>query len=171
MNVILVGYRGCGKSTIGRKLADRLWQTFVDTDELIVRRAGKPINRIFAEDGEPAFRDLESAVLREVLAADETIIALGGGTVIREENRRLIKSSGAKVIYLRCDIGVLDQRIQSDARTGENRPALTALGGGLEEITLKIAEREPLYREVMTAEFDVTHQTVDDAVHRIVRML
>ncbi|MFI5379199.1 MAG: shikimate kinase [Tepidisphaerales bacterium] len=171
MNVILIGYRGCGKTTIGRKLADRLWQTFVDVDDLIVQRAGKSIKRIFEEDGEPHFRETESAVLREVLAADETVIALGGGTVIREENRRLIKSSGAKVIYLRCDPGVLDKRIQSDAKTGEARPALTELGGGIDEIKLKLAEREPLYREVMTGEFEVTHQTVDDTVHRIARML
>ncbi len=171
MNVILIGYRGCGKSTIGRKLADRLWQTFVDVDELIVRRAGKTIKRIFEEDGEPHFRDIESDVLREVLAADETVIALGGGTVIREENRRLIQASRSKVIYLRCEVEVLHQRIHADDKTSETRPALTHLGGNLEEIQLKLAEREPLYRQVMTAEFDVTHQTVDDAVHRIARML
>ena len=171
MNVILIGYRGCGKSTIGRKLADRLWQPFVDLDELIIRRAGKSIKRIFAEDGEPRFRDIESDVLREALSADETVIGLGGGTVIREENRRLIRTSGSKVIYLRCEVEVLHNRISADDKTGENRPALTPLGGGIEEIQLKLAEREPLYREVMTAEFDVTHQTVDDAVHRIARML
>jgi shikimate kinase len=171
MNVILIGYRGCGKTTIGQKLADRLWQTFVDIDDLIVRRAGKNIKQIFEEDGEPAFRDIESSVLREVLATDDTVIGLGGGTVIRDENRKLLKSSGAKIIYLRCELAELDRRIRADTRTAETRPALTHLGGTIDEIRVKLAEREPHYREVMTSELEVTNLTPADAVHHIARML
>jgi shikimate kinase len=171
MNVLLIGYRGSGKTTIGRRLADRLWWNFVDLDERLVARAGKSIRRIFEEDGEAAFRDLESALLQEALAADETVFATGGGVVVREENRRLIRQSGAKVIYLRCEPAELHRRIQADTATAEMRPALTALGGSEAEVAQKLAEREPLYREVMTAELDVTHLTIDEAIPRLARML
>ena len=90
MSVFLIGYRGSGKTTIGRRLADRLWQTFVDTDELIVRKAGRSIDRgdLRRPGGEPAFRDLRVGGRRATCCklADH-VIALGGGAVLREENR------------------------------------------------------------------------------------
>src|ERR1041384_8014026 len=103
MNVALIGYRGCGKTTIGKKLADRLWQKFIDIDELIVQKAGKNIRQIFAEDGEPHYRDIETECLREALQVPEHVLALGGGSLGREENRQMLKAAEAKVIYLRCD--------------------------------------------------------------------
>jgi shikimate kinase len=171
MSIFLMGYRGSGKTTIGRKLADRLWQTFVDTDELIVRKASKSIKEIFAQDGEPAFRDLESEIIREVALLDDHVIALGGGAVLRPENRAALKKDGHKVIYLKCDPDVMLKRIQADAATTDTRPNLTTLGGGIEEIRKLLAEREPVYRETMTAELDVTHLSPEDAVVYIVRLL
>src|SRR5687767_5894167 len=103
MNVVLVGARGCGKTTIGKRLADRLWQTYIDIDELIVRKAGKNIKEIFEEDGEAHFREIETACLRECLQVPDTVIGLGGGTVTIGVNRELLKESGAKVIYLKCE--------------------------------------------------------------------
>src|SRR6185436_8394699 len=102
MSVVLIGYRGSGKSTVGKRLADRLWQPFVDTDELIVRKAGKTIREIFEKQGEKAFRDLESTIVRDTLMLQEHVISLGGGALLREENRAALKASGHKVVYLKC---------------------------------------------------------------------
>ena len=171
MSIVLIGYRGCGKSTVGRKLADRLWQKFVDSDDLIVRKAGKSIREIFEQQGEAAFRDLETQVVRELAAVPDQVVALGGGALQREENRQALKAGGHKLIYLRCEPEELFRRIQEDPQTGEARPSLTPLGGGLEEIKALLAEREPVYRSVMTAELEVTNLTPEEAVQYIVRLL
>lgn len=171
MNAILIGYRGCGKTTVGRKLADRLWQKFIDLDERIVQAAGKSISQIFAEDGEERFRELETQVLGEALKLDEHVLGLGGGAVIREQNRKMIQESGAKVIYLRCDAQELLRRIQADQCTAQMRPSLTALGGGIEEIRQVLTEREPIYRELKHMELDVTRMSPNDAVVHIARLL
>lgn len=171
MSIVLIGYRGCGKTTIGRRLADRLWQPFVDTDELIVARAGKTIADIFEQHGEAHFRDLETQVVKDACGMAEHVIALGGGALVREENRQALKDSGHKVIYLKCDPRELLKRIQADARSPDSRPPLTGAGGGLEEIKKVLAEREAVYRTAMSAELDVTHLTPEDACVYIVRLL
>ncbi len=171
MSIVLIGYRGSGKSTIGKRLADKLWQPFYDTDEAIVTLAGKSIAEIFEQQGEQTFRDLETAAVLHGCGLKEHVIALGGGALGREENRHALKESGHKVIYLKCDPKVLYQRIRQDPQTGASRPNLTTLGGGLEEISKLIAEREPIYRQVMRAELDVTYLTPDEAVVYIVRLL
>src|SRR4051812_1385007 len=123
MSLFLIGYRGSGKSTVGRRLADRLWQEFLDSDELIVRQAGKTIREIFEQEGEPGFRDRESLVVRELAAVPEDqVIALGGGAVLREENRRALRDGGHKVIYLKCEPAELHRRIHADPQTAANRP-------------------------------------------------
>lgn len=170
MDVVLIGYRGSGKTTIGKKLADRLWTKFTDLDDLVVAKAGKTIKAIFEEDGEERFRDLETQCLREALGG-EGVLALGGGTLVRESNRRLVKESGVKAIYLKCDPKTLHARIHADARTAETRPALTDLGGSLEEVHALLEVREPLYREVKTSELDVTNLSVDEALVYIARMM
>jgi shikimate kinase len=171
MSIALIGYRGSGKSTTGKRLADRLWQPFVDTDELVVKKAGKDIRTIFAEQGEGAFRDLEAKVVAEVCKLGEHVIALGGGAVLREENRRAIREAKLKVIYLRCEPQELLKRIESDPQSRAARPNLTELGGGIDEIRKVLAEREPIYRSVMTAELDVTNLSPQDAVVYITRLL
>jgi shikimate kinase len=170
MSIVLIGYRGSGKTTIGKRLADRLWQTFVDVDELIVRKAGRSIRDIFEQEGEESFRTMESEVLREVALLEDHVIATGGGSLMREENRKALKDAGHRIIYLKCDPDLLWQRIQTDPNTSANRPDLTPTGG-VEEIRQKIAEREPVYRQVMHAELDVSNLTPEDAVVYIVRLL
>jgi shikimate kinase len=172
VSIVLIGYRGSGKSTIGGKLADRLWQPFVDSDELIVRKAGgRTIKEIFETEGEQRFRDLESEIVREVSLLQEHVIALGGGALVREENRKHIKDAGHKVIYLKCSPEVLLKHIQDDPDTNMTRPPLTHLGGSVEEIRKLLAEREPIYRQAMTAELEVTNLTPEEAVVYIVRLL
>ncbi len=169
--MLLLGYRGSGKTSVGRKLADRLWCDFVDIDEQIVLRAGKSIKEIFQTSGESAFRDLETSVLLDVIKRETDVISCGGGIILRDANRDAIKSSKLSRIYLRCDPEVLLKRIESDPTTAESRPALTRLGGSIEEVRSLLVEREPLYREVMTAELDVTNLDIDEAVIRVAKLV
>src|SRR5215216_4550350 len=132
MSIVLIGYRGSGKTSIGKRLADRLWQKCIDTDEMVVAKAGKRIAEIFQQDGEAKFREMESAAVREAAAINDVVIALGGGAPLREENRRIIKDAGHRVIYLKCEPEELLRRIRSDPETPKSRPNLTEFGGGLE---------------------------------------
>ena len=170
MSIVLIGYRGCGKTSIGRKLADRLWQPFVDTDDLVVKKAGKSIKDIFEHDGEERFRQLETEVIKEVAKLDEHVIALGGGGATRNENVKILRDAGHKMIYLRCEPAELFRRIQLDPNTGTSRPPLTAKGGGIEEIAAVMAQREPAYRAAAQAELDVTHLSVDEALVYVTRL-
>ena len=171
MSIVLIGARGCGKSTIGRKLADQLWRPFIDVDEQIVRRAGKSIRDIFDQDGEKRFRDLESEVIKQVSPMSDQIIALGGGSLLREENRVTLQSHAHKLIYLRCDPNELYRRIKADPNSGGTRPSLTQFGGDIREIELLIALREPTYHQCKALEIDVTGITPDEAAASILKMI
>jgi shikimate kinase len=167
MGIVLLGYRGSGKTTIGRRLAGRLNVSFVDTDDLIVTAAGRTIREIFEQHGEARFRALEATAVREICGSADKVIALGGGAVLREDNRRLLIASAHHRVYLRSEPEELVQRILADPQTAANRPSLTGLGGGIEEVRMLLAAREPLYREVMTVELDVTGLSVERAVAAI----
>lgn len=160
MQIVLMGMRACGKTTVGKILAGTFDCEFIDVDDLIVRRAGKSIADIFATDGEPHFRDIEACVLEDAMRwTDDRILSLGGGTVLRPSNRELLKRSGAYRVYLKCDTQILHDRMTADPQSAMTRPALTSLGGGLPEIEHLLKIREPLYREVKTTEIDVSHLT------------
>ena len=171
MSIVLIGALGCGKSTIGRKLADQLWKPCVDVDEQIVRRAGKTIRDIFDQDGEKRFRDLESEVIKQVSPMSDQIIALGGGSLLRDENRDVLKAHSHQLIYLRCEAAELFRRIKADPLSGGTRPSLTQFGGDLREIELLVAQREPTYRDCKAVEIDVTRLSPEDAVKMIVKMV
>ena len=109
--IFLTGFMGSGKSTVGKSLSGLLGYPFVDLDELIVQREHRPIAEIFATDGEPYFRDCESAVLQKMSAHQDAIYATGGGLVVRDVNRRQMASLG-KVVYLKTSWPVLKQRLQ-----------------------------------------------------------
>ena len=139
----LIGPRGTGKSTVGRLLAERLGRPFVDADHALEERLGVSIAELFRTHGEPYFRDEESATLR-LLAAQPTplVLATGGGVVLREANRELLRRFGT-VVWLTADPAVLAERLAADP--ANDRPALTSLGA-LAEIRQILAVREPLYR-------------------------
>ena len=154
----LVGYRGTGKSTVGRLLADRLRRPFVDADDWIVERSGRTIRAIFEESGEPVFRDWEERVLREILVErPDAVVATGGGAVLREANRRLLQSFGL-VVWLRAEPDELARRLEADAQTREARPSLTS-AGTLREILDVLEVRTPLYRAVSHVEIDTQGKT------------
>ena len=171
MRVVLIGYRGSGKTTVGRHLAGRLGLPFVDADEELVRDAGRSIKDIFASDGEAAFRDAEAAVLVALLAGPAAVLSLGGGVVLREANRAALRSAGGTRVYLYADVDTLHARIHADPLTAANRPALTHLGGGVEEIRSLLAARDPLYRAVATHVLDVAGVPVDEVAGRVATLV
>jgi shikimate kinase len=141
---------------------------FVDTDDLIIAMAGRSIREIFEQKGEPYFRDLESLAVQD--ACDRNaIIALGGGAILRESNRKHLIASPHRRVYLKCEAQSLHDRIHADPRTAANRPSLTHLAGGIEEIRSLLLIRDPLYRAVMTEELDVTNLSATEAAEQLTR--
>jgi shikimate kinase len=156
--VVLVGPPAAGKTTVGRLLADRLSVPFVDTDDLVVERAGKPVSDIFVDDGEEEFRRLETEALAEALTRD-AVVALGGGAVLADQNRERL--AGHPVVLLAAGVPT------SAARVGLNRDRPLLLGNPRQRLRELLAERLPLYREVAVAEVDTDERTpaeVADAV-------
>jgi shikimate kinase len=171
MGIVLIGYRGSGKTTVGRLLAERLRKSFVDCDELIVTRAGRSIREIFLAEGEEAFRKMEMQAVTELCGMKDSVIAVGGGAMVREQNRRAMADADHQIIYLRCDPAELHRRIQADPATSDNRPNLTDLGGGIKEIEELLIEREPIYKALMSAELDVTRLTPRQAAEHLAKMI
>lgn len=140
----LVGPMGAGKTTIGKLLADELGLDFKDVDREIESRSGVDIPWIFDREGEPGFRAREAAVLEELSLLDAVLISTGGGAVLLEQNRQLMRASGA-VVYLHTSV---DEQVR---RTGRDRkrPLLQTDDPG-RVLAQLMAQREPLYREVAT---------------------
>ncbi len=144
MKLLLIGYRGTGKSAVAQQLGLSLGWDWIDADVELELRAGKSIAAIFADEGEAAFRDLETAVLTDLVRRDKTVLALGGGAVLRPENRKLLSSAGT-VVWLQAELETIRRRLAEDPTTASRRPPLT-VGPG-DEIRELLAVREPLYRE------------------------
>ena len=158
MNIVLIGYRASGKTTIGKLLADQLWKTFVDVDdEICARLGGRTITQIWENDGERVFRDTETQVTIELCNRDDMVIGLGGGTLMEPPARQAVEQAECVRIYLKCAPEVILQRIEQDTRSADNRPNLTHHGGGIDEINSVLAERTPVYEAVADHMLDVSH--------------
>lgn len=169
MIVTLIGYRGCGKSSVAPQLAARLGLRAVDADEVIELRAGVSIREIFEQQGEPEFRRLERAVLAELLSQQNLVIAAGGGAILDADTRAEMRAAGP-VVWLQAPVEILSKRIGADTTTRARRPSLTDLGIQNEiEQLLKI--REPLYRETATFVVDTADRSIDEIVAFIVSKL
>lgn len=151
-NIVLIGFMGCGKTTVGRELNKRLGYPLIDMDQIIEERAGKSITRIFAEEGEPAFRDMETDLLRELSQPDNPrrIISTGGGIVGRQENRELLHMLGY-VVWLNAPRETIIARTLKH----KTRPLLNTENPE-DRITRMMAERHPLYAESAHLEVDTT---------------
>ncbi|MDC0087993.1 shikimate kinase [Akkermansiaceae bacterium] len=140
-NIVLIGFMGCGKSTIGRELKKSLGYHFIDTDNVIEEQAGKSIPEIFEQNGEQAFRDLETKVLKEIIHQETNhhIIATGGGMPIRPENQALLQKLGF-VVWLSCS----PEKILARTARTSNRPLLNC-NDPLAKISELLEERSPIY--------------------------
>ena len=138
-HVAIVGYMGSGKTTVGHLLARRTGRDFVDLDAEISHAAGRTIPEIFAEEGEPRFRDMEQEALAAALVrSDAAVISCGGGAVLRRENREALGET--RTVFLSEDLDVLYARTRG--------PARPLKGVSREDFARRYAERLPLYREV-----------------------
>jgi shikimate kinase len=167
--VTLIGLRGTGKSVVGRRLAQRLGWAWIDTDREVVRRAGLTIAQLFATRGEAGFREIESRLLSELPREEHRVVSLGGGAVLRPENRTLVRSWGP-VVWLQADIDTLAQRIASDPGSPDARPPLTQLSLR-DEILQKSSERRSVYDQCATCAIDTTQLDVERIVDQILELL
>ena len=166
-NIFLVGLRASGKSTLGKLLAERLEMPFMDTDALVVDKAGRSIADIVAADGWDAFRGLESEVLREVCAGRGQVVATGGGIVLAPENQKLIQQSGT-TFFLMAEISTLLGRLNK-APNRTHRPPLSDLTPEQELIQSNI-QRGPIYMNladhILRSE-DSLENTLQDALDKL----
>ena len=160
-NIVLIGFMGSGKSSIGRLLAKNLAFQFIDSDRLIVERAGMEITEIFAQHGENHFRELETEVIRSLLPRHSHVIATGGGVVLRESNRVLLRELGF-VVALSASEEVIFERISRNSK----RPLLQT-SNPRETIRGMVADRHGLYEQTAQWTIDtstLTHEEVAAAI-------
>jgi len=162
-NLILVGFMGTGKTVVGHAAAGALGFAYVDTDEIIEERAGKAISRIFAEDGEPDFRDLETEAIRSLVSLERHVVATGGGCVQREENWEAMHAAGL-VVCLAARPEVIFER----TRLTSHRPLLQT-SNPLARIRELLDRRVPFYARADHT-IDTSDLTVDEVVARLVAL-
>lgn len=143
-HLYLTGYRGSGKTSVGKLLGTKLRRTVIDLDDCIEAEAGMSIREIFDREGEVGFRDRETNALKAVAHKSPSVISLGGGAILREENRKLIATTG-QCVWLKVDADTVAKRLKRDSSTASRRPSLTSLPPR-EEIEALLAAREPLYQ-------------------------
>jgi shikimate kinase len=154
LRLFLTGYRGTGKTTVAglvaRRLSDATGEAWgsLDADDEVEGVAGMSIANLFAQRGEPAFRDLEERVVAELCRSERLVIALGGGAVLREATRTRLASAGP-VVWLTAPAAELARRLAADAATGSRRPSLTGLPPA-DEVAKLLAERAPVYAACAT---------------------
>ncbi len=164
-NIVLIGFMGSGKSTVGRRLARSLGWTLVDSDDYIVEHEGCAITDIFRDKGEAYFRNLETTCLKEILAKypEKLILACGGGVPIAEENRKLLRKIGT-VFYLRAKPGTLENRLKGDT----SRPLLA--GGDLRNrIDTLLKQRGKIYLDAADIIIDTDDKQLGDVINEITK--
>jgi shikimate kinase len=160
-NIFLVGMMGAGKTSVGKALARDLHKTFFDSDHVIEARTGVRIPVIFELEGEAGFRAREAAVIDELTAQHNVVLATGGGAVLSEANRQVLRSRGM-VIYLRASVQDLWHRTKHD----RNRPLLQT-ADPLARLTELHAQRDPLYRAVAHLVVDTGSQSLRSLVLKL----
>ena len=162
MNIVLIGYRGTGKSTVGQLLAARLGRELVSTDAEIIKRAKRTIPEIVNQEGWEYFRNLESDVCRELASRDKLVIDTGGGAILRTQNVEALKKNGT-VFWLTASIETIGKRIGGD----DQRPSLTGGKSFVDEIGDVLRERTPNYQTAA----DHTIVTDDRSINQLVETL
>lgn len=163
MNIVLIGYRGTGKSHVGRILADKLSFPYVSIDKAIVLRAGMSIPEIVRLFGWDGFRERESIEVREVAVWDSIVIDTGGGVIERPENIEQLRENGL-VVWLKASVDTIVKRIEG----GSDRPALTEGKSFVEEVSEVLERRMPLYRSAAMHEIDTDSLDPEEIATEIV---
>jgi shikimate kinase len=164
-NIFLVGPMGAGKSTVGRQLAKTLGRDFYDSDKEIEKRTGVSISWIFEMEGEAGFRTREQKVIEELTDLKNVVLATGGGAVLTEENRRVLRSRG-HVVYLSASVEQLMRRTAKD----KSRPLLQT-ENPKQQIADLLALRDQLYRDVADIELRTGEQSIQHVVSGLVKKL
>jgi len=165
-NIILIGFMGCGKSSIGRRLASRLGHSFLDSDELIIEAAeGKSITDLFAEEGEERFRERETHALQALLDATSIVLATGGGAVLRSGNREILRKIGT-TIWLHADPEILFER----ATRNRKRPLLEVENPRTTFNSL-LESRLPIYEAAADLRVDASGLSHEQTVESIVKVV
>ncbi|MCI9148682.1 MAG: shikimate kinase [Hungatella sp.] len=163
--IILIGFMGAGKTTVGKRLAKRLAIPFFDTDQLIEKQEGMTVSRIFEEFGEPRFRELETKLLQTRWTDQEQwVLSAGGGLPLRDENRKLLKQAG-KVAYLRVQTDTVLRRLKGDT----SRPLLQGedVRGRVDAL---LSCRGPLYEEAADFVVDADGKSPEDILRELLRL-
>jgi len=169
MRIVLIGYRGSGKTTIGRLAAEQLGLDFADVDDATCARFGiDSIAAIWQKHGEPEWRRREVEATRELCGRDGVVIGLGGGTLMQPGAREAVERCVGLRVYLKASPEVLAARIAGDPQSDVTRPSLTAHGGGVEEVRHVLMEREPVYEAVADRVMDVSGMDPAEAARVIV---
>jgi shikimate kinase len=166
MNIVLIGYRGTGKSTVGRRLAARLGRVLVSTDAEIVKRTKRTIPEIVAQEGWEYFRDLESSICRGLSSRDQLVIDTGGGAILRTENIEALKKNGA-VFWLTASVETIAKRIGGD----NQRPSLTGTQSFVDEIQDVLRERTPKYQAAADHMITTDDRSIDQLVETLLALV
>ncbi len=169
MNVILIGYRASGKTTVGRELARLLGRPFFDSDRMIFAKTGRTIPEIVETSGWRAFREVEKTVIAELSELDDVVIALGGGAVMDPENVAMLREKGL-FVWLRADARILARRMVKEQNGASRRPSLTG-AGTLAEIEEVLAKRLPVYADVADVIVDTAEKDLTGVVAEIIGRL
>lgn len=166
MNIVLIGYRGTGKSHVGHLLGKHFGRKLVSMDEEIVKTAGMPIPEIVEKFGWSHFRDLETAEARKLAGLDRLIIDCGGGVIERPENTEIIRQN-SQVFWLQASVDSIVARIKNDT----SRPALVAGKTFTEEVAEVLERRSPLYQDAAHHEINTDNRTPQQVAELIVSLL
>lgn len=162
MNIVLIGYRGTGKSTVAKILARRLGRKIISTDADIVNETGQSIPHIVEQYGWEHFRDLETQICRSLQHQTDLIIDTGGGLILREENVRLLKTNG-RLFWLTADVPTIVQRISGDTQ----RPSLSGTKTFVEEVEEILTERTPKYRAAADIIISTDRETPESIASKV----
>ncbi|MDP8246004.1 MAG: shikimate kinase [Candidatus Hinthialibacter antarcticus] len=162
MNLVLIGYRGTGKSVLSNQVADKLGWPVFHMDEMLVERFGRPIPEFVEANGWDAFRDEEQKLTEELANKDQCVIDCGGGVIVRDANIEALRQSGF-VVWLQAPVEVIAERIMGDA----NRPSLTGKGTAADEVRDVLSQREALYQKASHATIDTNSCSIEQCVEMI----
>jgi shikimate kinase len=168
-NLVLIGGRACGKTSVGQALAQALQRPFVDLDEVLVAEAGRSIAELVAEEGWPGFRRREKELVARWGGRPGQVLAPGGGVVLDPENVRILREHGL-VIWLYAEPATLSRRLRQDQGSRDFRPSLTGADPGA-EVERVLAEREPLYRAAAHLVIDTQGLSIAEVVSRILEKI